>query len=518
MSNIPENEKNGVTENGEVFSTVFSNPEEKHKVKEEVKRKKPLTKIIAFFLSLAILIGGTFAVIELIPEREEEDDYVPIMEEIEVLKLESDTFKTVSLKNQNGEFNFFSEKVENTDTSSESEEETTAVNWYLSGYERDLISSPAAAEKVEGISIITAIRKITELSPAECGLDNPSLKAEITISEDNVISLAVGSSSPDKTGYYFKYSGDENVYLISEATKANFEFNALDLANTDVMSGFPLTENMTDYMDDSNKLSTFDSITVSGKNFEESVVIVPNPDDKLLQYKTVSPMTRRVEELGDIFTAFQNGITVSGAYSFDTTAKGLKEFGLDNPDFVMTMKAGGKTHTFKFKLQADGGYAAVCDGEKLIKKVDAANLSYIGYKATDFYSTWVCIEYLIDLSAFEIKYGDKSYEFIIESTENDEGELETTKVTIDGKTIDVSEFKNFYQECISLNCTDFSTDKVSGNADYTITFKYTDKKVKTYEFFKSGASRYQYRENGVDLGKVNSSQLNKVVKALEDLV
>ncbi len=515
MSNIPENEKNEAVENEEVLSTVFSNPEEHRKI-ETVKKKKPLVKILAFFLSLVILTGGTVAVIKLIPEREEDDDYVPLLEEIDVINLKSNTFDTVTLKNSSAEFNFYSEEVEKTDTSSESEERV--VNWYLKGYGDDVISSPTVSEKIEGISLITAIRKINDLSDSQCGLDSPVIEAEIKTTEGKVVSMLIGSASPDKTGYYFKSSESEDIFLISEETKQDFEFETLDLANADVLKGFPLTEDMKDYMDDNSDLSTFDTVTISGKNFDKSLVIVPNPENTLVPYIITSPSIRRAQNVENIFNAFKNGITPIGAYALDTSANTLKEFGLSNPDFVMTMKAGNKTHTFKFALQKDGNYAVVCDGEKLVKKVSADNLSYVNLKETDFYSTWVCLEYITELSAFEIKYGDKSYEFIFESAENEEGETEITKVTLDGKGIDVDEFKAFYQECISINCTDFSTDKISEKADYTINFKFIDKTVKTYEFYKSGATKYQYAENGVDMGKVNSSALNKIIKALEDLV
>lgn len=523
MNNTPENEKNEIIENDEVFSTVFSDPSEHRKIKKDEKSKKPLIKILACFLSLAVLIGGTVAVIKLIPEREEEDDYVPIMDEIEVLNMESDNFDTVTVTNQNGEFKFYSERTEiesseeeSSSESTESEETEIAVNWYLSDYDKELISSPSAADTVDGLCYITAARKITEKTSAECGLDNPTLKAEIVMIDGSKITLSLGSASPDQTGYYFNYSDNEDIYLVSSSVKSNFEFELLDLANTDVMSGFPLTESMTDYMDDNSDLSTFDSITLSGENLNETVVITPNPEDAILLYKTTAPVERRAQNVEDIFSIFQNGLSVSGAYSLDASAKSLEEFGLNSPDFAMTMKIGSSSHTFKFKLQEDGYYAAVCDGEKLIKKVEASSLSFINYSTTDFYSNWVCMESITDLSGFTFKTSDKTYEFSLSSKENEDGETVTT-VTYNGNEIDTDSFKDFYEQCLSLTCTDFSIDSVSGTADYTIIFSLASGENKTYEFYKSGETRYQYRENGVDLGKVNSSAINKIIKALEKL-
>ena len=85
MNNNPENEKIDISEiesveenTDEVFSTVFSAPAEH---KRAPKRKKHrLLVAIASVLSVAILIGGTVAVIKLIPEKEEEINYADCAE------------------------------------------------------------------------------------------------------------------------------------------------------------------------------------------------------------------------------------------------------------------------------------------------------------------------------------------------------------------------------------------------------------------------------------------------------
>lgn len=511
MSNIPENKQNEQAE--EVFSTIFSDPSEHRKIKPQKNKTKPFVKIIAFCLSLVVLIGSTIAVIKLIPERQEEDDFVPIMDEIEIINLESDTFKTVTFQNQNGRFEFFSEAIENADTASS---ETSAVNWFLKGYDEDVISSPFAEEKIKGISLISAIRKIEQKNDIECGLDNPLLTAEI-VTDESTLKLSLGSASPDKTGYYFKLSNKNEIYLVSEEVKSKFEFSALDLANTDVLKGLPLTEDMTDYMDDKSDLSTFDTLTVSGKNFSNNVVIVPNPEDSLLQYAVSSPIKRRAQNADYLIGAFKDGITVSGAYSLDVSDSSLKKFGLDNPDFIMTMNAGKITHTFKFALQEDGNYAAVCTGEKLIKKVSADSLTYAAFEETDFYSNWVCMEYLAELKGMKFKTPDNSYDFSLNTLEKENEKTETT-VTYNGKTINTEKFTKLYEECLNLTCTSFETEKLSASPDYSIIFEFSDGSSKTYDFIKSGATKYQYRENGTDMGKVNSSSLNKVITELGKLV
>ena len=60
-------------------------------------------------------------------------------------------------------------------------------------------------------------------------------------------------------------------------------------------------------------------------------------------------------------------------------------------------------------------------------------------------------------------------------------------------------------------------DKVSGEPAMTIVFTYSDtSRAKTdVKFIKSGAAKYQYSIDGIEMGKINSSALNKILKHVE---
>ena len=111
MSDFPEKEN---TENvaepeldaAQETSTVFSDPAE-HKKTASGQKKKLLPAVIAAVLAVAVLAGGTVAVIKLIPEREEESS-TPSVETIKVLDLDSDDFRTVTVTNENGTFKLYS--------------------------------------------------------------------------------------------------------------------------------------------------------------------------------------------------------------------------------------------------------------------------------------------------------------------------------------------------------------------------------------------------------------------------
>lgn len=532
MNNIPENEKinelgTEITESSseEELSTVFSDPTEHKKKAEDSKKKKRLPIVIASVLAVAVLVSGTVAVVKLIPEKDEDASSTPAIEEIEVLSKESDDFKTVTVNNKEGTFKLYSE-VEASDEESSTESDTTeTVKWYLDGYDKGLISSSSVQAIASSAASIYATREVTQRTAADCGLDKPTVTVDVVTSDDGEFSIFFGDESPDKSGHYLKLSTDEKIYVVESSFMAEFEFDALQLANTDALPAFPLTDKMADYKNDSDTLATFDSITLTGKKFAKPVVIVPNnSDDEISQYVgfNITAPTKRIaddEAVGAAITLFQSGVSVTGAYSFDTSAASLKKFGLDNPDVIITMKILDTSFTYKFAQQEDGNYAAVCDGAKLIKTVSASTSEIFGFELNDFYSSWVALVSIDNISEFSFTAGTEKYSFGIKKVEDEESE-EDYIITYNGKTIVTDDFQNFYQECIGISCTDFTVEKPSGAPEYTMVFKYNEDIGGEYkvEFVKATETRYEYKVNGDFLGRVTSASLKKLLKSAQNLV
>ena len=527
MSDLPEKDNN-LNENTENIdreedgaSTVFSDPAD-HK-KTAVKKKRSLLPIIiSAVLAVAVLAGGTVAVIKLIPERED-DTSTPSVETIKVLDKSSDDFKTVTVTNKSGTYKLYSEeeKEESSSSSSSSAASSSTVKtvWYLDGYAKDVINSSSVSSIVSSAASVTASREVTAKSAAECGLESPAVKADFVTKDGAEFSLLIGGESPDGTGIYIKLSTDDKIYINDSSIDSSLEFDALSLAATDSIACVPTSDLSSDYKDDNGDLSSFDSITLTGSNFPEKLIIAPNTDKNLstyAAYMTTSPTKRIADNVDGIFGLFKSGVSVSGAYSFDTSVSTRKKLGLDNPELTAEIKVGSLTQRYSFKKQDDGGYAVWYDGAKLIKKVDASSITFIDYKVNNYYASWVCLQSINELSNFTIKTPEKTYSFDIVYDDAEDAE-ETYVITYEGKKLTAENFQNFYQECISLSCSDFTVDKVSGEPAMTIVFTYSDtSRAKTdVKFIKSGAAKYQYSIDGIEMGKINSSALNKILKHVE---
>jgi len=526
MENTPENKDFNIPEAKdnfaeEEFSSIFSAPVE-HKKKNPNAKKKPWLIIAVAFLVVAALVGSTIAVIKLIPVLNDEEAVSSNDNSITVLDNDSDNYKAVTIKNSNGSFSFYPETViEKSD--SEEKNSTKTVNWYLDGYDKELLNTSAISVVVETSSDISATKEITKMTLEDCGLNEPEVIVDITDKDDKVFSILIGNNTPDNMSCYVKLSNSDKVFITDISIKQSFTFVALDFASNEALPSFNLTDAMGDYKADDGTLATFDSLTVSGKKFDTPVVIEPNRDEQLatlVAFVVTSPTRRIAENIDGVLNLFKSGITVTGAYSFDVTSDSLKAVGLDNPDFVATLSIMGNTQTFKFALQEDGNYAVICDTSKLISKVSASNVTFAGYKLTDFYSSWVCLVSIDTLESLVIENEGTVYDYKITKT-IDEDENKEYSVTLNGKKVNFEKFQDFYQELISIACTDFTVDDVGASApNIKFTFNFLEENgggSTVTEFYKISETRYQYKTDGINLGKVNSSTLKKIFAEMDKI-
>jgi len=547
MSNIPENEKinnmeNQVDEDSventpalsdeEEFSTIFSDPAIHRRTAPE-KKKGYLLKILAGVLAVAILGTGTWAVIEFIPEMEE-DVTSPYHEEITVKEIESDDFKTVTIKNDNGTTEFYSltEKATDSSDSSDTSSETAEVTkWYIKGVDKSFTSDSSIATFIGQFGNVTAVREITEITAADCGLDKPTLTATAVCKDGTEYTLDIGKIGDNISGArYGKFSDSDKIYLLTGGYVDSLaEVEPLLYDATVSTPAFEVPDGGEDYVAEDGSLTTFDKLTVSGKNMSDEIVFKANNDKEIasmIGYVVTSPSMRIAQNAEYVLAIFKSGLSVDGAYAFDVSDKALKKFGLDKPDFTATLEILGKKMTYKFKLQKDGNCAVIADGAKVISKVSATTdlsgegkvllSSLLEFSVTDFYASWISLYNIADISDFKVNVEGKDYNFAIKANEDEEAE-DNYIIKLNGKKIDCQSFQYLYQWFITMNCSDFNVDDLDSDPDMTVKFSFNKKNYKdsVIEFRRSGATRYQYTVDGINMGKTTSAEINKFVKYLK---
>lgn len=515
MENLPQNENNTTEE----FSTIFSDPAA-HKEKSKSGKSKRILKVLSLLLVVAIIIGGTVAVIKLIPEKEDENISLA-GEDIEVLSYDADDIKEITVKNKNGSFNIYSKVVEADDETTG--ETLTETYWYLKGYDTDLTDSATLQTLVNNAIDIDAIRIIDTKTAAECGFNNPQVTVNITDNDGKKIKVEIGDKSPDNAGVYVRTSQNEKIYLLGSMLDEDLTFTDLDLASTDAQAGITLGSKYKDYVSGENIID-FDKITVSGKNFPKDVVLTLSKDEKLsgfIPYNVISPMKRAGENGDTVLAIFSQGFPVAGAYSYDAEKATINKFGLNNPDFSVSATFDDYTYTYKFKKQKDGYYAFVGNDSKNVKKVSVEDCGFLTFSTHDFYNKMVYITSIDLLNNLKIETDGKVYDFsITPAAVKDESENKKYVIEYGGKIFNSTYFQSFYQFLCGLEAMDFEVEQTTQKPVLTITYVFNDKSQKPVkvEFVKINATKYQYSVDGVAMGKIGSSSFNKINKNLTRLL
>lgn len=536
MSDIPENDalnssENTAEDNTESykdeffeFETVFGDPSE-HRAKNPSGRKKRITAIVSACLAVAVLLGGTIAVIKLIPEKESETTSSSSDAEITLLELDENDINAVTVKNTNGSFRLIAEHTSETseDSDTSSEQETISTEWSAEGVDPELTSSSSISSAVSAILNISAFQKIEGRTSSDCGLDSPAYSAIIETS-DISYTVSAGQKSYDGLGYYTTVSGTDGIYLVDTSVFTGLDFTLLDFADTSAIAGVDASLLASEYVTESDgtkTLSSFDSITLTGKNFPKPLVIVPNGDDTLssyLPYMISSPETRIADNVTDIYNLFESGLSVSGAYSYDITPSTLKKLGLDNPYLTVTFKAGSITKTFKFSaVQSDGCYAVISDDSKMVKLVDASSVSFIDGTAESFYGTQIYMRSINELSNMTFSGNGFSYSFDIVYDGSEDADEEYI-ITLNGTKLTAEYFQNFYEDFVGLTAADFETAQSSDTATLSITMTYSaDGSKRTIDFYPSSATKTVYKVNGKAMGRLSTNELSRFIKKIEQV-
>lgn len=490
-------------------STIFSDPTAHRETADDVKKTNRGKIIIAAVLAVAVLAGSAFSINYFIDPITEGTSSGSSIESVTLWEVEESDVKSCTVTNSFGTYKFISEAT--------TENNIELFNWYIEGYNKEQLDTTATASVINAVLKLTSTREVTKRTEDECGFDTP--QAVVTIEKNNgeTLTLTIGETNYENSGDYIKLSNNDKLYLLSPDVRLAVNVSDLSLASTDITPTFPTNNISSTYKSEEGILAFFDKLVISGKNYEKSIVLERNNNESInmaVPYNIVSPIKHYAQNQEGILAVFASGLTPIGAYAFDADAATLEAFGLGTPDIQFEMTVENRTMTYKFALQEDGNYAVVCDGINLIAKVAPDSLVFKDFTATDYYYDWISVHYIDDIKQMIIKTPEKTYDFGITPDSSSEDDF---VVTYNGELLDSDNFKNYYGACIILSASDYDVQAVSGNADYTLTYVFRDDigGKQTVEFFKVSETKYQYRINGADVGKVTSSELKKLINNTE---
>lgn len=522
MSISPNEKDNNYEESVEIKeeeSTIFSAPVAH---KESKKGSNMLRNgLIATALLLVIACLATSLWI-FVPKMETDDtssnaeiDTTPLW------SLKASEVESVTLTEGKNTIEFLG-VAEETETSSGS----STKQWHIKGADNTLISKDKTKIVINAIISLEYL-KVMEKKDADYGFTSPAFKVDIkteNVAKDKL--LLVGKTTADESGVYLKIEGEDTVYLAESDFLSSFNVNPLYFADT---TGLPAFTKETDYTGEhftEGALTDFDKIVIEGTSLAEKMTLEKNRG--VLDFGTyiiTSPTHRyaKTESVSGIYGIFANGLSGTGVYSFTSTAEEQKIYGLDTPDFTATIYAGNESRSFKIKKQTDGGYALVGDGLKVILKVDEASVPFVNYASHEFYSNFMFIESLTEVSTLKLTEGNSTivFDIITESKENAEGETEKQikAIKANGKEIDAKNFQSYYEYLLWLSAVEYNfIDTANLSADTTIEITHNDGTPDTViKYYKVSDMRYQVEINGEKMGVISSSSYKTIFKYAENV-
>lgn len=507
MSLPEDNKLNPIETNEDSESTIFSAPVSHDDKAPE--KSNLFKKLLAAFLALAIVIGGTLAVVKLIPEKEDinaaEDATIPI------LQIDTDNIEKVTLKNEAGDMQLISAVTE-TDGKS-------TVSWKIDGIVEAYTDSDSIKSVVQTTSKISALKAV-EGTDAEFGLDAPGITYTLYPRNEafKEVTVSVGNAAPAGLGYYLKTSESDTVYLVKENIATLGNVTSLDFATTEGVAGVVQTEKNKSCFTE-GAITKFDYLTLSGKHYPNPLKIEMQNDEAINAYFAflVTSPSKRIgndENITTLINLLGSGVTSAGAYAFDPTSAQLEEMGFNNPDAVLTISVAGEAYTIAAVKVDDTYYAVIDSYGGLIHKIAASSLPFVSSSVTDFYSSFIVLENLSGLSNFKAAFSDgTSYDFVTEYTKDNE----SYKAFLNGKELDIDNFKKLYSNFIGLSPVEYASKEIKEVA-LTITLVHSEGTPDTVLTFKPYSSgRYQVEMNSIPMGLITTTNYEKLVSDIKNV-
>ncbi len=493
-------------------STVFSAPAE-HKDKSPKKAgKKRLISIISAFLAVAILVGGTIAVIKLIPEMNKDEAPESIFDDIAVVDADSTSFSSVTVNNKYGEFKFV--------TLPSSSEGETSTHWTLEGVAHEKLSASAVNAIISSAASVSATREV-ERAFEDCGFSDPTIKVSVTSKDNEPYTFIVGSESPDGLGYYLTLAGKDTIYITPVEEFSDFDFSLLDISDQTPIPATTFSTDTSANKEQDGSYAYFDSLTFSGKLFPQTVTIINNPDNSdtaaLTPYLVATPMKRyaNASSLSSPVALFSKTSTIVGNYALDVNDETLKLFGLDDPDAVITLTINGEAKSFKFSLIDNTYCAIVYDGANMIRKGMISDFAFLGFSTENFYYKSIFMNSIKDISNITLEDNDGKIQFNVSDVADPESGSNYT-VHVGDKNV-TKGFYGYYSDFTNIQCSNFNVEQTTIAPIGTITISFHEGEKRVVEFFKTNETEYQYSIDGIAMGKITSAEYNKMTKNLKTI-
>lgn len=425
----------------------------------------------------------------------------------------------ISVENAGGSYEITSYTPTTTETDPTTGEEKTTTDttqYTLVGYEDfelqqgqpDALANDVAALEFSSISSVDGS------NASDFGFDSPRAKATVTYTDDTKAVIYVGDDAPGGKGTYIRFGSGDPVYLVATDSVDALLYNITDMIS--------LTINDSADTDDNNKVS---SVTLSGSNFENEIVMEPNTDTaNSASYVLTKPAKNYADEkYSSEVTGALRGLYAASVAYVNPSKDQLSKCGLTQPYArVQAVYPDVSIDLTASKPDSEGNVYIMETGGKVVYTMASANLPWVTVTYNDLLSSYVLNPTFTHIKSMTVSSGSKSYAFSLDTrtskTTDDAGSettTETTTVKYNGKELTLANFNIFFQNIAYIERAGEASGSPSGSAALTVTYTYDSKSdTDTVAFYKTDSDRYLAVLNGQTLGTVYKSKVNGVLEQI----
>lgn len=398
---------------------------------------------------------------------------------------------------------------------------TAAKTWTVSGLGTAPVSSTAIQNACQSAASLSATDMVVKEAQdlGKYGLAKPRATIDVTAKGKEYVFL-VGDESPLGNGYYIMQKGSKTVYLTSTQIESYFLESNLGFVDTSLVT-----------VDSSTDAPNITSYTFGGTKRAQPVVIqVPVVSTSSASTSSsstgiskdtmpyiVSP--RLLADTSKLSTLASDLASISAdkAISTDVSAANLAKYGLDKPQYTFSYTLKGKVVTLNFGnafTDNNTDYIYVTeDGKNAIYRIGAASVSFYNWKIDDLISNLQFVVALDDLKTVTIQGPSQTWKFDVS------GSGDSMKVTTNGKAVNLSNFRSYYQNVLSAAFAGF-VDKPAGAQLYCkVTCSYKNSKPdEVMEFYTMDNQRCYWVVDGTGGMYVLKTSVDRILTQAQDVI
>lgn len=401
-----------------------------------------------------------------------------------------------------------------------------SVNFTIKGYEGYGLETAYLTSNMKSLLNMTAAKS---LGPQE-GLEDFGLsggeEVKVTVHTKNGDEeLALGKNAAETSGRYVLKDG--NVYIVTSVPVNLYENMYVYFVKDIYTVADRIVENVDD---EGNKTETtgedmLKSLTISGSRFPQAITI--ETSSKCISgYLMTEPV---VAESGN--TAFNElltslkSLTASKVVSADLSEKGLKEYGLLEPEAELEFVLNGSEHKLAVSARDnDGNRYLIADSNNVIYQVSNDQVSkWAEQNALTLRMSYIWIPNIKSVENLQVTVeGDEVREYRVTRSKDEESssdsimDYELAIVDAAGNAVDYDDaYQPFYSKLIALAV--FSMDEVEYGKDckLRIEYKYFEGGGDTVEFYPiEGQNRYAALLNGQYSGQIRGSEMDALLEVI----